>query len=103
MIQYRFYCLVFILISPVIFALPKTNISFNRDAEGFMRAQIKNETLEQLACYVAIDGYKRKFQLRPRSTSRWFTATDKRFDYTAFKTWCDYLELHPQYQKYQAY
>lgn len=102
--RYKYFIYLFLFtLSPLASALPKIAIAYNKTAEGFMRTQIKNETLEQLACYVAIDGFKRKYQLRPRSTSRWFTATDTKFNYTDFKIWCDYLEVHPKYRAYQAY
>ena len=66
----------------------------------FARIKIKNETFEPLACYVAIDGHKVKFKLQGQSSSRWISATDKRFNYQNFSSWCDYLELHPNYQAY---
>lgn len=91
-----------IIISPVIWASPKIAVTFG-ESNGFVRVQIKNETFEPLACYVAIDGHKVKFQLQVKSTSRWISATDKRFNYQNFSTWCDYLEIHPKYKVYQIY
>lgn len=99
----KFFCAAMLLISPIIFALPKVLVSFGESSSGFVQVKIKNETSIALACYVAIDGHKAKFKLQPRSTSRWFTSTDKRFNYQHFSTWCDYLDLHPHYQAYQAF
>lgn len=97
-----FFYIVALIFSPVILAAPKISVSFG-DSNGFTRIKIKNETFEPLACYVAIDGYKIKFQLQVQSSSRWISATDKRFNYQNFSTWCDYLELHPNYKVYQMY
>ena len=97
-----FFYIVMIIFSPVILAAPKITVSFD-DSNGFTRIKIKNETFEPLACYVAIDGYKIKFQLQVQSSSRWISATDKRFNYQNFSTWCDYLELHPDYKAYTTY
>ncbi|MEH6596545.1 MAG: hypothetical protein V7736_13475 [Colwellia polaris] len=97
-----YFYIVMLTFSPVIVALPKVTVSFG-DSNGFARIKIKNETFEPLACYVAIDGHKVKFQLQGQSSSRWISATDKRFNYQNFSTWCDYLELHPNYKAYQVY
>lgn len=94
-----YFYIVMLTFSPVIVALPKVTVSFG-DSNGFARIKIKNETFEPLACYVAIDGHKVKFQLQGQSSSRWISATDKRFNYQNFSSWCDYLELHPNYQAY---
>ncbi|MFT5812758.1 MAG: hypothetical protein ACI9VT_000495 [Psychroserpens sp.] len=91
------------MISPVIWASPKTTLTFGVSSDGFARVKIKNQTSEPLACYVAIDGHKVKFQLQFQSTSRWITATDQRFNYQNFSTWCDYLEVHPKFKAYQEY
>ena len=92
-----------IIISPLVMALPRVDITFGESLNGFSRVKIKNETFESLACFVAIDGHKAKFQLKPKSTSRWFTTTDKRLNYRNFSTWCDYLAIHPEYKSYQIY
>ncbi|MGB2739938.1 MAG: hypothetical protein WBC60_05205 [Cognaticolwellia sp.] len=92
-----------IIISPISLALPKVTVSFDESLDGFVRVKIQNETFEPLACFVAIDGHKAKFQLLAKSSSRWFRATDKRFNYRNFSTWCDYLDVHPAYRIYQAY
>lgn len=100
-IKYFYFALIFI--SPLIMALPKVTLTFGESLNGFTRVKIKNETFEPLACFVAIDGHKTKFQLRAKSTSNWITTTDKRFNYKHFSTWCDYLDVYPQYRIYQAY
>ena len=92
-----------IIISPITMALPKVTVSFDESLDGFARVKIQNETFEPLACFVAIDGHKAKFQLLAKSSSRWFSATDKRFNYRNFSTWCDYLDVHPAYKIYKAY
>ncbi len=99
----KYLCLFFLLFSPLIFALPKISVSYGETFDGFSRVKIKNETLVPLACFVAIDGHKTKFQLRARSTSDWFTSTDTRFNYQNFSTWCDYLDIHPEYKAYKLY
>ncbi|MDO6446766.1 hypothetical protein Q4493_13360 [Colwellia sp. 1_MG-2023] len=97
--------LIFISIVPMFYsfsALSQAKITVNNshNAEGFARTQIKNETTKELACWVAIDGFKSKFRLPPAATSRWFTANDKRYSYTNFSTWCDNIEYYPQYKNY---
>ncbi|MDG1751177.1 MAG: hypothetical protein P8I03_05885 [Thalassotalea sp.] len=84
-------------------ALSKAKIEVinGHNAEGFARTQIKNETTKELACWVAIDGFKQKFRLPPASTSRWFTANDKRYSYANFSTWCDNIEFYPEYKNYR--
>ncbi|WP_448567747.1 hypothetical protein [Thalassotalea ganghwensis] len=82
-------------------AKPHISMLFGKTAQGYIQARIKNETTEMLACYIAIDGYKRKFRLSGGMTSQWYTATDKRFTYTSFSSWCDYLDLYPEYKKYK--
>lgn len=99
----KYFFAALIIFSPVSLALPKVTVTFDKSSDGFARVRIKNETFVPLACFVAIDGHKIKFQLRAKSTSRWVTATDKRFNYRNFSTWCDYLEIHPKYNAYQAY
>lgn len=79
-----------------------TTTLFAKTPEGFIKAKIKNETFAELACYIAIDGYKKKFRLMGNMESKWVTATDKRFAYTSFRTWCDHIEFYPQYKKYNV-
>lgn len=97
-----YFYIAMMTFSPIILASPRVTVSFG-DSSGLARIKIKNETFEPLACYVAIDGHKIKFQLQGQSSSRWISATDKRFNYQNFSTWCDYLELHPNYKAYQMY
>ncbi len=92
--------LLLILTSDVI-AKPKTSIEHGRSLEGYARVRINNLITKELACYVAIDGYKVKFRLPALNTSRWITATDTQFNHANFSTWCDYLELHPKYKEYR--
>ena len=79
-------------------AMPKINIKHQRNIKGFAEVQVSNSTMENLICHVSIDGYKILFKLKAIETSKWYTATDKRFNHTNFSVWCDYLKLHPQYQ-----
>lgn len=82
-------------------ANPKILVEHGFTLNGYARARVINESRENLACYMAIDGYKIKYVLPPLNTSRWFTATDKRYNHTNFSTWCDYLVLHPEYENYR--
>jgi len=80
----------------------KVNISIvhGETREGFAQIKVINKTNAALACYVAIDGKKIKFKLPPYTSSKWYEATDTRFNYRHFSTRCDYLELHPEYENY---
>jgi hypothetical protein len=78
-------------------------LGFGESSNGFSQVKVKNETEATLGCFITIDGHKAKFRLRMRSTSRWITTTDARFTYRDFSTWCDYLEVYPNYKAYQAY
>ncbi len=82
------------------YALPKITVLKRIDINNFVEVQVANETLKELACFVAIDGHKRKFRLPPRITSQWYKATDVRYKHTDFRVWCDYIEFHPQYKNY---
>ncbi|MGB1263732.1 MAG: hypothetical protein ACPG52_12540, partial [Cognaticolwellia sp.] len=77
----KFFSVALLLTSPVVMALPKITVTFGESPNGFTRVKIKNDTTEPLACFVAIDGHKSKFQLNRRAISGWFTATDKAFNY----------------------
>ena len=99
----KIFCLVLFIISPLSWAKPKTVTTFNVNAAGFTQVRITNDTLVVWACYVAIDGFKKKFRLRAKTTSQWITATDTRYNYQNFSTWCDYLELHPKYNNYPIF
>jgi len=92
-----------LLITNNVHAKPKTKTIYGRSLDGFPRVKIKNNTTESLACYVAVDGYKVKFRLQALRESKWYTATDKRFNYRNFSTWCDFLTLHPEYLKYKSF
>ncbi|MEW6989656.1 hypothetical protein AADZ91_03110 [Colwelliaceae bacterium 6441] len=89
-----------LLVSFSAMSKPKIKVIHGYTVDGFARVQIKNETSKQLACWVAIDGFKQKFRLPALSTSRWFTANDKRYNYTNFSTWCDNIDFYPQYLEY---
>lgn len=80
----------------------KSNIKpiFGYSLEGFPRMQIKNQSNQELACWVAIDGFKKKFRLPQFTTSQWITVYDKRYNYQNFSTWCDNIEHHPEYRQY---
>lgn len=78
-------------------AKPKIQTSFGFDRYGFAQVKIKNETERNLVCYVAIDGHKEKFILLRFRESDWYIATDKRFTYKSFSTWCDYQDLYPDF------
>ncbi len=94
------FLLLFICVSFSAFSKPKTEVFYRYTPEGYAQIQVQNKTTAELACWIAIDGYKKKFRLPPLSVTRWFTASDKRYDYTSFSSWCDYIELYPQYKKY---
>ena len=88
------------MFSCTVFSKPKITTFFEKTATGFIKAKIKNESAEKLACYIAIDGHKKKFRLSGNMESKWYAATDKRFTHKNFSIWCDYLEFYPQYQHY---
>ncbi len=77
-------------------AAPKITVKHQRTAKGFAQVQIVNATMENLLCHVAIDGHKLQFTLVALEASKWYTATDKRFNHQNFSIWCDYLKLHPK-------
>ncbi|PHS53216.1 MAG: hypothetical protein COB01_04540 [Lutibacter sp.] len=80
------------LLSISVNASPKISVSYDLDANQFVKIKVKNETRRTLGCYVAINGIKKKFKLTALASSRWFSATDKRFNYTDFSVFCDYIE-----------
>lgn len=96
----RQFLLYFILltVSFTSLAKPKFLVKHQRNEKNLAEVQIVNQTNKALICYVAIDGYKIRFRLQPRQPSKWYQATDVRFNHTNFSTWCDYLSLYPQYQ-----
>jgi len=94
MIKVNFFILLLflVLVSPFMQAMPKITVSHDINQQQFVRVKVKNETRQVLGCYVAIDGYKQKFTLTALAESRWYKATDRRFKYTDFSVWCDYIE-----------
>lgn len=92
-----------LLLAGIVEAKPKTKTIYGTSLDGFARVKIKNNTTENLACYIAIDGFKVKFRLPALRESKWYTSTDKRFSYRNFSTWCDYLTSHPEYLKYKIF
>ncbi len=91
-----FFLLIFSL---SVQAMPKIMVKHQRNIKNFAEVQVINETMENLICHVAIDGHKILFRLKAIETSKWYTATDTRFNHSNFSIWCDYLKLHPKYQK----
>jgi hypothetical protein len=85
------YCLLILLMTFEVISAPKITIKHQRNAEGFAQIQITNESMEKLICYIAIDGHKIKFRLMPIQPSKWYTATDTRFNHQNFSVRCDYL------------
>lgn len=83
-------------------AKPNIYVEHSHTLEGFAKSRVKNNTIKDLACYMSIDGYKIKYVLPALSLSRWFMATDKAFNHTHFSTWCGYLSLYPQYERYRV-
>lgn len=98
-LSFAFFILTFSL-STEVAATPHTETVFGKTNEQFIRAKVVNKTKKQLACYLAINGYKIKFRLPPFQSSRWYKATSTRFTHKDFSTWCDYIEHHPEYKKY---
>ena len=76
---------------------PKFTLNHKRNGQNLAEIQVTNQTIDPLICYVAIDGHKIYFRLPARQPSVWYKATDPRYNYSNFSTWCDYLSLHPQY------
>lgn len=73
-------------------AMPKILTEFGRSLDGMVRIKVINETNRNLQCYVGIDGRKIKFVLGPFKHSKWYKATDRRYTYKSFTTWCDYAD-----------
>jgi hypothetical protein len=97
------YCVYLAYLSMISFsavALPKISIEHQRNALDIPRVKVTNETTLTLACYVAIDGFKKRFVLTPFNSSRWYSASSKRYNHTHFKTWCDSIEFYPHYKKH---
>ncbi|WP_440876984.1 hypothetical protein [Thalassotalea sp. PLHSN55] len=83
------------------YAMPKITVTKRLNIEGITEVQIYNETRKELACYVAIDGQKRKFRLLPFTSSDWYKSNSPAFKHTDYSTWCDYIEFHPRYKQYK--
>ena len=88
-----------LIFSTSVIALPKFSVQHQRNDKNLAEIQVTNQTIETLICYVAIDGHKIYFRLQPQQPSQWYKATDTRFNANHFSAWCDYLSLHPRYQK----
>ncbi len=93
-----YICLILLVFSISVSALPNFEVEHKRSAKNFAEIKITNKGSKKLICYVAIDGHKVRFILQPRQPSKWYKATDIRFNYNHFSTWCDYLSLYPEYQ-----
>lgn len=91
------FCLIYMFFSTSVIAQPKVTVQHQRNIDNLAEIQITNQTRKALVCYVAIDGHKLYFRLQANQISPWYKATDTRFNYTNFSTWCDYLALYPQY------
>jgi len=89
---------IILLVTTSVLAMPKINVKHQRNNNGFAEVQVSNDTMENLICHVAIDGHKLLFRLKAMEYSKWYAATDVRFNHTNFSIWCDYLKLHPKYQ-----
>ena len=98
MLKKTFLYFSLLMFSISVVALPKLLVQHKRNANNLAEIQITNQTTEALICYVAIDGHKIFFLLQPQQPSKWYKATDPRFNYNHFSTWCDYLSLHPEYK-----
>jgi hypothetical protein len=73
---------------------------FDINTEEYTRAKIINNSNKALACYIAIDGYKVKFNLLARQHSKWYKATDKQLTYTAFSSHCNHIKKHNAHRLY---
>ena len=90
--HYQTYLLAAALIATPIYAMPNIKTEFGRSADGMVRIKVINDTNRNLQCYVGIDGRKIKFALAPFKHSKWYKATDSRYTYKSFTTWCDYTD-----------
>jgi len=92
-------CLLLLAFSLTSIAKPKFLVKHQRNAKNLAEIQLINQTAKALICYVAIDGHKIRFRLQPRQPSKWYQATEPSFNHKNFSAWCDYLSLHPEFQK----
>lgn len=95
-------CYLLLSLSPTVQAKPDIYVDNGYTLDGFARSRVKNNTIRDLACTMSIDGYKIKYVLPAKNTSRWYTATKKNYNHTHFSTWCGYLVLYPEYEKYRV-
>ena len=105
MFMKKHICFILLFISLTVSAAPKTLVKHRFTTDSLVRLaeiQVINQTTKDLICYVAIDGHKIMFRLKPRLSSKWYRATHSGFTHSNFSTWCDYLSLHPKYQKKPA-
>ena len=91
------------LFAIAVYAKPKITVENGFDINNHAQIKVTNGTIEELACYVAIDGQKIRFRLLAYRSSRWFKATDPRYNHSTFSSWCDYIELYPNFKKFRAY
>ena len=93
--------LCLLLLVPYVYgARPHIETIFGKTNEQLTRAKVINKTSLELACYLAIDGYKIKFRLPPFQASKWYKATDHRYNHRDFSTWCDDIKNYPEFKKY---
>tara|TARA_B110001454_G_scaffold215398_1_gene236788 strand:+ start:157 stop:465 length:309 start_codon:yes stop_codon:yes gene_type:complete len=97
MFRKTFISFILLIFSLSVSAQPKFLVQHKRNVKNFAEIQLTNQTAKSLLCYVAIDGHKLYFHLLPEQPSQWYKATDTRFNYKNFSTWCDYLSLYPEY------
>ena len=96
----KYIFMLFLLSSFDSSARVKIKIEHGASLDGFAQIRVVNEMTRDLACYVAVDGYKMKFRLPALTPSIWYKVTDKRFDHNSMSTWCDFIALHPEYKNY---
>lgn len=89
--------LIFALPSFILSAMPNITTEYGINLEQKVRAKVINKTNKDIVCYLAIDGHKLKFKLGPYQQSRWYNATDVRYKYTDFSTWCGFKEQYPNF------
>jgi hypothetical protein len=90
--MYRFSLafLVLIIFSNFALAKPQIKLIHKRGQDNKAMIQIKNESNYLLDCYVAIDGHKKHFKLKPNRLSKSFKATHSKFNSNHFSVSCDY-------------
>jgi hypothetical protein len=83
----KIFFVFFGIISFSINALPKIHVEHKTNGQGVPSVKVTNKTALTLACYVAIDGYKKRFILQPFNSSKRFSASSNLYDHTNFSTW----------------